>query len=381
MKMMCKVFAKKVFGIRYERLWKKVLICLVVFWGLHRSGFRLPVSPFVLYLMVSTCTAGIMWQTLSSEDHRETLRNMFMMPFEERGFVAAYVLVLGAYTFFARTGMLLSAVSALTPRNPREAVCAVLCAGHAVAATACVYTWGRYRWGGGIWAAAFLAVLFFFRDTGILLPAVAGSLLAAVLLLSRADAYAFYCGEGNRRPVRRNVHRHSVWRYLFRYLTDHKNYLANTAVMWGAACVLPVLFGELESRFVLPVGFAVLSINTPVCILLSCDPALEQAVRLLPGQKRTFCVPYGFFIFLCNMTADGICLGSWEILRGGITFAAVFMAVCFALLSASASVFLEWYFPIRGWKSETDLWRHPRKYVVPVLMLLVAGAAGSLTWI
>ena len=65
---------------------------------------------------------------------------------------------------------------------------------------------------------------------------------------------------------------------------SHKNYLVNTAAMWGVACVLPVLLGQMEAHFVLLIGFAILSLNTPICILLSCDPALEQAVRFLPGQ-------------------------------------------------------------------------------------------------
>ncbi|HCT89798.1 MAG TPA: hypothetical protein DF613_00220 [Lachnospiraceae bacterium] len=374
MKMLCKVFSKKLFGVRYERLGKNFFICAIVFWGLHLSGIRIPVRPFILYLMVSTLTVGIMWQALSSEDHRENMKNMFMLPFEERRFTAAYVTVLGIYTFFTRTIMLLAVVFALAPRNGWEAACVILCVCHAVAATACVYTWERHRWVGVAWAGIFLAAIMFIRDTGLLLLTVAGYLAAAVVLLGNADAYAFYRRAGNPYSVKKTIHGHSVGRYLLRYLMEHKNYLANTAVMWGAACVLPALFGELESGFVLPVGFAILSFNTPVCILLSCDPALEQAVRFLPGQKKKLCVPYCFFIFLCNMTADGIYLGSWEILRGGITVIYILAAACFALLSAAASVLLEWYFPIRDWKLETDLWHHPRKYVVPVLMLLIAGA-------
>ena len=48
----------------------------------------------------------------------------------------------------------------------------------------------------------------------------------------------------------------------------------------------------------------------------------------------------------------------------------------FALLSAVGSVLLEWYCPIRGWKIESDLWHHPRKYIVPAAMLLLAGLVG-----
>ena len=124
---------------------------------------------------------------------------------------------------------------------------------------------------------------------------------------------------------------------------------------------------------VVPVGFAILSLNTPICILLSCDCDLEQAVRFLPGQKGCFCIPYCLFIVLCNMAADVIFLCSWQIQNGGITVLMIAGAVFFALQSAVLSVLLEWLYPIRGWKIESDLWHHPRKYVVPVIMLLLAG--------
>ena len=129
----------------------------------------------------------------------------------------------------------------------------------------------------------------------------------------------------------------------------------------------------MEARFVLPIGFAILSLNTPLCILLSCDPALEQAVRFLPGQQRAFCVPYCLFIFGCNLAADIIFLCSWQIQIGGIVPLYALTAAAFALSSAIGAVLLEWYCPIRGWKIESDLWHHPRKYVVPAVMLLLAG--------
>ena len=139
-----------------------------------------------------------------------------------------------------------------------------------------------------------------------------------------------------------------------------------------AAIVMPYFLREMAGMFVVLAGFAVLSLNTPICILLSCDRDLEQAVRFLPGQKGCFCIPYCLFIFSCNMAADVIFLCSWQIQNGGITVLMIAGAVFFALQSA---VLLEWFHPIRGWKIESDLWHHPWEYVVPVVMLLLAGAA------
>ena len=172
--------------------------------------------------------------------------------------------------------------------------------------------------------------------------------------------------------------RHWLWIYFVRYLGSRKNYLANTAILWCMACVFPFFIRQAASWSMIPLGFAILSLNTPICILLSCDRALERAVRFLPNQKKSFCIPYCAFIFLCNLSADGIFLCSLQIQLGGVTAQMIAVAIFFALQSAIFSVLLEWFCPIRDWKLESDLWHHPRKYLVPATMLLLAVAVGTM---
>ena len=61
--------------------------------------------------------------------------------------------------------------------------------------------------------------------------------------------------------------------------------------------------------------------------------------------------------------------------NSNVTVLVILTAVYFALQSAALSVLLEWFYPVRDWKIESDLWHHPRKYAVPVIMLSAAGAA------
>ena len=333
MKMSFEVTAKKLFGVKYERLIRTLFLELVAFWGLHISGLRVEIAPFILYLMTVAFSAGVMWQTLSSDGNRANMENMLMLPFEGRTLVFSYVAALGAYTLLTKTAGLLAVFWAVGHWSWTEILGSLLCALAAIVAAACLYP----------------------------------------LRLGRMDAYAFYVQPASRGRAVKVYRRCSVRRYLFRYLMAHKNYLVNTAAMWGVACVLPLLLGQMEARFVLPIGFAILSLNTPICILLSCDPALERAVRFLPGQQKAFCVPYCLFIFGCNLAADIVFLCSWQIQLGGIGPLHALTAAAFALLSAVGSVLLEWYFPLRGWKIESDLWHHPRKYIVPAVMLLLAG--------
>ncbi len=80
-----------------------------------------------------------------------------------------------------------------------------------------------------------------------------------------------------------------------------------------------------------------------------------------------------------------IFLASWYVMNGkfgtGGTAAdvnVILTAVIFALQSVVCAVLLEWFYPLRGWKIESDLWHHPRKYIVPAGMLLLAGIVGTI---
>ena len=378
MKMTGKAFAKKLFGAKYERLSRTLLMDVIIFWGLYIAGFQVQIAASVRILMINAFTAGVMWQALSSGDNAVELKHMLMLPQQPKEFVFSYVAALGAYTLLTKTGLLLAVLLAVSAWKPIEMTGMAISMLHGVLMAAAAYSLRKYWYAGGLWAAAIVSAILFLGNRswfGLLLLA---NSIVSILILWKAEVYAFYQCESEKSHAIKQRKRGSLWRYFFRYLSCHRNYLVNTAAMWCVALVMPYFLREMAGLSVVPVGFAILSLNTPVCILLSCDRDLEQAVRILPGQKRRFCVPYCLFIFSCNMAADMIFLLSWQIQNGGITVLMIAGAVFFALQSAVLSVLLEWFYPIRGWKIESDLWHHPRKYVIPVVMLLFAG--GALAW-
>ena len=369
-----KAFARKLFGADYKRLARTLFIDIIIFQGLYITGFQVQTAPSVRNLMISAFTAGVMWQALSSKDNADEMRHMLMLPFRRLEFVFSYVAVLGAYTVLTKTGLLFAVLLAVSACKPVEIPGMIVCMIHAVLMAAAVWSPGKYWYVKDIWAAATAIVILLSGNSPWLMPLLAVNGILAVLLLWQTDGYDFYQLEGNKSHVVKHQKTASLWRYFFRYLGSHKNYLLNMSVMWCAALALPYFLGETTGMSFIPAGFAILSLNTPICILLSCDHDLEQAVRFLPRQKKAFCIPYCLFIFLCNMAANVIFLCSWQVQNGGVTALLIAGAVFFALQSAVLSVLLEWFYPIRDWKIESDLWHHPRKYMVPVVMLLLAGA-------
>lgn len=374
MKITFKAFAKNLFGAKYERLQRSIFIYLIVFWGLYITDWEVQIAPFIRYLMLSTFTAGIMWQALCSKDNATKMQNIFMLPFDRRNFVFSYVAALGAYTVFTKTAALFVVLLAVSVWKPIEFLGSAVCVINAIFMAACVYSLKKYWYAGILWASTIIAGILLLGNKVWILPLLIVNSIFAAIRLQITDGYIFYPQEG-KKCYRIKQYRHFfVWRYLFRYLNYHKNYLINTAVMWCVALILPHFLGAMESLFSVPIGFAILSLNTPICILLSCEPDSEQAIRFLPGQKKAFCIPYCLFIFFCHMAANVIFLCSWQMKNNSVTALMILTAVFFALQSAILSVLLEWLYPIRDWKIESDLWHHPRKYVVPAIMLLAAGA-------
>lgn len=376
-----KALSKQFFGGKYESVRKSLLAAVIPFIAVYAAEFQVAIAPFILYLTSTFFTAGVMWQVLTGRRHKEAMQGMFMLPFDNRSFVFSYVLVLGVHTLITKTLLIWALFFAVASWSVWEIILAIFCGCMACAVTAAGY---RMRRKGHIvlpilWAAGILAVILLVRQWAAVLAVATVSIMAAVLYLAFTDAYDFYSAAVAKKTVRHTGHAGSVFAYLTRYLMANKSYLINTVGLCAVACFLPLLFGEFEGLNLFPIGLAILCLNTPICTLLSCDPDLEQAIRMLPGQAGRFCRKYCLFIFAVNGIVAGIYLCSWQIVSGGIGFAHVGTLLLFALQSAILSVSLEWKHPIRGWKTESDLWHHPRKYLVPLIMLLVAAFVGTWT--
>ncbi len=365
--MLFDVFRRKLFGNGFEKILKYIIICTVVFFGLRMAEINLTIAPFIRYLMSSTFTAGIMWHSLSSDNSAE-LNGIAALPFDKRSFTFSYISAYGLYTVITKSSLLMVVMFAVSAPDITEIIGSVICMLGGIFVTAGVYVMKKHRIIGFTWAAASVAAIF--TEYAVILLSV--DLIAAMLVLLTADPYNFINSFSAGAAIK-SSRRHSVWRYLFRYMTARKNYLINTAAMWIVGIVFPFLLRESGADAFLPMGFAVLSINTPLCALISADHSLRETIDFLPSGARMFCLPYFSFIALNNMIAYTFYLVSFWLQAGGLDIKNIVLAVIFALLSAFGSVIMEMKFPLTEWKTDSDLWHHPRKYIVPAILILIAG--------
>lgn len=373
-----KTLSKQLFGAKYESAGKSLLAAAILFFAVYTVELRLVIAPFILYLTSTFFTAGVMWQMLNGHRHMEAMQGMVMLPFENRSFVFSYVLSLGLHTLITKTLLIWALFYAAAAWSRVEIGVALLCGCMACAVTSAAYRMCK-KWNivlPILWAACILAVILLVRQSIAVLAVALASIVAAVLYLYFADAYDFYNTAVAKKSARHTGCTGNVFSYLVRYLIANKSYLVNTVGLCAIACFMILLFGEFQGLNMFPIGLAILCLNTPLCTLLSCDPDLEQAVRVLPGQAGRFCRRYCLFIVAVNGIVTSIYLCSWQFINGGIVLTDMGTVILFALQSAILSVILEWKCPICNWKTESDLWHHPRKYLVPLAMLLMAVFVG-----
>lgn len=376
-----KAFSKQLFGAKYGSIGKSLFVDGILFFAIHTAEIKLAIAPFILYLTSVVYTVCVMWQILHGSRHTEALQGIFMLSFQNRQLVFSYVLVLGSYTLITKTLLVWTLFLAVGAWGNLEIIAALLCGCSACLVSVVLYLLFKKRNFvlPVLWITGILAVIFAVRQSVAVLAVSLISLAGAALYLSFTDAYVFYNPAAAKGTIRHTGNKGSVIVYLLRYLLANKSYLLNTVGLCAVACFLPLLFGEFEGLNVLPLGFAILSLNTPICTLLSCDPQLEQSMRALPGQVSRFCSRYCLFICSVNLSIICIYLCSWQLINGGVNVVDIWTAIVFALQSAVLSVLLEWEHPVRNWKTESDLWHHPRKYLVPLLMILLAAFVGTWT--
>ena len=78
-----KVFTKEYSGHDCKKLRSGALLSVILFCSVYFSEIKLPIAPKIMHLMAFSFTAGIMLQTLSSNKNRESLSEIFTLPFSE----------------------------------------------------------------------------------------------------------------------------------------------------------------------------------------------------------------------------------------------------------------------------------------------------------
>lgn len=165
-----------------------------------------------------------------------------------------------------------------------------------------------------------------------------------------------------------------VAKYIFRYITSNKSYLISPAIMLAFVSFMVYQFIDMGFNDGLIIGLALITFNTPLAIIVSSSKGLHKKLDSMPNKIKSFYLPYGIFVFAFNLVFSVLLIIIASFLGSPINTKTIIAALIFPIQNAIGVVFLENNYPILKWRVETDLWHNPRKYVIPLILVLEAAA-------
>lgn len=358
-------------GKSYHSLVTSLLANLFIFLLMSVSGVHIVVKPFFFYASISLFTLSIARQTTKSLINDGKLNGLLQLPFIKNHFLCSLLCSTCLYVLGTKTLLLFSLFFSVMELKPNVLLCSLLIAIFCcisgmffalpyklpqIFAVLSLIAWGAFAWLG--------------ENDWVLLTSFI-SLAMAGIIYFKSNPYDFL-----QLPV---FHKHQTFlargnfiTYLFRYFIFHKNYVINSLFIVALAVFLPFMFLNMEMGTFYLLGLGILSINTPLSILFSSNRTLLDKVKSLPNQQRKMIVPYFLFLLVWNCISSMIYLFISKILGQPFGAENGLLALSLIVINSAGVVLLEWYFPIKNWQVESDLWHHPRKYIMPsILMALI----------
>lgn len=374
--MMLKIMSRKLFGKKYEKILKSIMVCTIIYCGLSNLHYNIAVAHSVLMIINLTFSATVMIQFLGSKDNAGYLKGYFAMPFEKKGFISGYTTAMGIYVITTKTLMVYALILAFTKINAIEILLILseyifVCIG---SMTAFAYFKDKKYISLTIGAIGIaMCVLLPLNPISAVIYLVSALILMFVLI--NTDPYRFILnrsGELQKTKSSKGSH-FLVAKYIMRYIFSNRSYLISPIIITAFLCFLVVNMKNTGFDDGILMGLALSSMNTPLGVVVSSNRGLHAKLDSMPSKAKNFFVPYACVLFVYNMIISALLITVVSFFGIKPSLLTVAAAVMFSLQAATAVAFMEDKKPITKWTVETDLWHHPRKYIVPVILILEAG--------
>lgn len=372
---MYKLLSRKLLGDGYKSAIRSVLVAVIIWFSLHSLEKTIPIAQKVIIITGMFYTMTVMIQTLTSQDNAKCLKGLFAMPCNEKRTLWEYTAVVGIYALTTKTSLLFALLFAFCKPEPLQIVILILSVLYSILGTIAGY--GSFKkmpvvTGALVVGGIAMAMLL---PEGMIAAAVlaAADIIAAVVLsLQKLDSYRVSENTKVKAHRTKGKPKMLLWRYVMRYLAAHKNYLLSTVIIIAFSCYLAINFDDQGMKMGCGIGLAMISLNTPMAIIVSSNRGLKRKLEALPDKTPRFFIPYGIVLFIFYMICYALFLTSFGIFGGTVDLKAFITAPLFAAQAAFAAALMEDKFTITKWKTEPDIWHNPRKYITPVVLTLEA---------
>ncbi len=377
---MFKLLSRKLLGEKCKSGLKSLFISAVIGYSMSSIG-SIKISGRVLVLTVIFFTGTLVIQTLSSKENARLLRGLFAMPCNEKRTLWEYAAAVGAYVIMTKLSLVAALFAAFSKVTPLRVGLFLLGALYAVFGGMAAFGHFRKRpYISALFVAAGIAMAFLLPEgaAGALILAAADLAAAAVMNFIPLDNFRVRETSAKRTVVHKSGSGMLIPRYVLRYLTENKNYIVSSVITVAFSVFLALNSQKMGLFMGCGMGMALISVNSPMAVIVSSNRGLDRKLNALPSKTRRFFLPYGAALFCFYLISFAVYLAAFCIAGGHAGIRGFITAPVFAAESAAFVAMLENRFTIRNWKTEPDLWHNPRKYILPVLLMLEAAAIFSI---
>ena len=372
---MYKLLSRKLMGENYRSAVKTLFVAAIIAVSLSSMEIKIPLAQSVLILTGMMYSGAIVFMTMSSQDNARCLKGLFAMPCDEKKTLWGYAGAVGLYVLLTKTSLLAALLFALTKVSVMSAVLFLLSFVYALFGGMTAYSYMRRMPLVSALIVISGVLMAFFLPGGIIAAAVlaAADLIMAVLYAVQPfESFYVTSNSSLKVKVKKGKPKALLLRYITRYLLENKNYIISSVVIVAFGCVLSINSEKQGLAFGCGLGLSMISMNTPMAIIVSSNRGLKQKLDVLPDKTRNFFVPYALVVFGFYVIVNTVFLTVFGLFGGNVGIKGILTALLFAVESSVYTAFIEDRFTITKWNTEQDLWHNPRKYILPVALLLQA---------
>ena len=166
-----------------------------------------------------------------------------------------------------------------------------------------------------------------------------------------------------------NSSRSGRFNYFIHVMIREKTPLIQTTVLFIFAAVF--IFSAKEETILMNAVWCIFAVNTPVTTMFSGDKALLRHEKMLPRQSRLMAGIYGRFLAAYFTIANLFVIFLFAVTEN-FDVSILLLGFIFIVLETCVVLFLERKYPIRDWQKKQEVWRNPRKYVLPLIIFVTA---------
>lgn len=354
-----------------------VVFAIIVYLGtfIQTEG---KISKQILYTTICFCTAASFFQIAKTVAVQNLIRRVTALPFNNYDFNVGLLCALLLHVLLKRASYFFALMVGLTRSDVLTLFVAFV-----VAVCASVISYNLLYFFANkkvkhLAAIPFLMVAILMANDGMIcLVILLFGVATATLPLIGEDANGL-CVDPQMRKRNFSSKRNSIiTSYPFmvpiKYTTAHffanRTNIVNVVVLFAFLQFFALSSSSMGFNMAAPIAMAMLSMNTPLLTTVSANKGMTKRLATLPSCSAFFS-SFGAGLFLFNLLYYSAFILLFSYLSD--SFSPLFVMIClsFPIQIAFFASILERQFPLVTWSVEDELWRHPRKYVIPCILLI-----------